>query len=92
MATLEPVPGIPPTASHLSSLLNELGADGKGADAIIHAPFQSSKASEWLESRTGIPAVMLPLTVGGSEEANDLFGLYEDVIDRLLSTQAGADS
>jgi zinc/manganese transport system substrate-binding protein len=92
VATLEPVPGIPPTASHLSSLLNELGADGKGAEVIIRAPFQSSKASEWLESRTGIPAVMLPLTVGGSEGANNLFDLFEDVIDRLLSTQAGVGS
>lgn len=84
VGTLEPVPGIPPTAAHLSSLLAALGTDGSGADAIVHAPFQSSKASEWLQERTGIPAVMLPLTVGGSERASDLFGLFEDVIGRLL--------
>ena len=84
VATLEPVPGIPPTAAHLSELLALLGTDGAGADRIIRAPFQSEKASLWLEDRTGIPAVMLPLTVGGSEGAQDLFSLFDDILDRLL--------
>lgn len=91
VATLEPVPGIPPTAAHLSALLEELGTDGSGADAIIRSPFQSAKASEWLQEHTGIPAVMLPLTVGGSEGADNLFGLFDDVLDRLLALKAGAD-
>ena len=88
VATLEPVPGIPPTATHLASLLDELGTDGSGADAIIRAPFQSAKPSEWLQERTGIPAIVLPLTVGGTEGAGDLFGLFDDVLDRLLAAVA----
>jgi len=92
VATLEPVPGVPPTASHLSSLLSELGSDGTGATVIIRSPFQSAKASKWLQDRTGIPAVMLPLTVGGSDAAQDLFGLFEDVIDKLLAAQGGKES
>jgi zinc/manganese transport system substrate-binding protein len=90
VATLEPVPGIPPTAKHLSVLLAELGTDGSGADAIIRAPFQSKKASEWLQDRTGIPAVMLPLTVGGSDGADNLFSLFDDVLERLLNATAVA--
>lgn len=89
VATLEPVPGVPPTASHLSELLSELGTDGSGADFIVRAPFQSSKPSEWLQERTGIPAVMLPQTVGGTDGADDLFGLFEDIIDRLLAARSG---
>jgi zinc/manganese transport system substrate-binding protein len=85
VATLEPVPGIPPTTAHLSELLDLLGTDGTGADLIIRAPFQSEKASVWLQGRTGIPAVMLPLTVGGSEGAQDLFSLFDDILDRLLA-------
>lgn len=92
VATLEPVPGIPPTASHLSSLLADLGTDGSGAGVIIRAPFQSAKASEWLQERTGIPAVMLPLTVGGSEQADNLFSLFDDLINRLLAAQQGSGS
>ncbi len=89
VATLEPVPGIPPTAAHLSALLTQLGTDGSGADVIIRSPFQNPKASEWLQEKTGIPAVMLPLTVGGSDGANDLFGLFDDVLERLLAVRKG---
>lgn len=84
VATLERVSGIPPTATHLASLLNRF-ADSNEADIIIRAPFQSEKPSHWLSERTGIPAVMLPLTVGGSEQANDLFEFFDDIIDRLLN-------
>ena len=83
VATLEAVSGIPPTASHLGSLLERF--DNKGADFIIRAPFQSEKASDWLSEHTGIPAVLLPLTVGGTDQATDLFTWFDDIINRLLA-------
>lgn len=86
VATLEPISGIPPTAGHLGSLLDQFS--GKhAADLIIRAPFQSEKASIWLSERTGIPAVLLPLSVGGSDEASDLFRFFDDILDRLLSAE-----
>jgi zinc/manganese transport system substrate-binding protein len=84
VATLEPVPGVPPTASHLGALVARFGDGGQGADFIIRAPYQSEKASHWLAERTGIPAVMLPLTIGGSEQASDFFSMFDDILDRLL--------
>ena len=83
VATLEAISGIPPTATHLSGLLNRF-ADKSKADFIIRAPFQSDKPSVWLSERTGIPAILLPLTVGGTENAIDLFSFFDDIIDRLL--------
>jgi zinc/manganese transport system substrate-binding protein len=29
---------------------------------------------------------MLPYTIGGTEKAKDLFGLFDDTIERLLTT------
>jgi zinc/manganese transport system substrate-binding protein len=87
VATLEPVPGVPPTANHLGELLRMLGEEGDGAEYIIRAPYQSDKASLWLFERTGIPALLLPLTVGGSEGATDLFSLFDDILDRLLELE-----
>ncbi len=84
VATLEPVPGIPPTANHLGELLRMFGAQGGSAEYIIRAPYQSAKASQWLSERTGIPALMLPLSVGGSDGATNLFSLFDDILDRLL--------
>lgn len=83
---LEPVPGVPPSAAHLSGLLAHLGTDGSGADVILRAPFQDRKASQWLSERTHIPALMLPLSVGGSESATNLFTLFDDILDRLGGT------
>jgi len=82
VATLEAVPGVPPTTSHLSGLVASV-SDG-GADLIIRAPYQDERASAWLSERTGIPAIVLPLTVGGSDAADDLFGLFDDIANRLL--------
>jgi zinc/manganese transport system substrate-binding protein len=86
VATLEAVSGIPPTAGHLAGLLEQF-SDGKGAEFIIRAPFQSEKPSAWLSTRTGIPAVMLPLSVGGSEQSDNLFSMFDDILNRLLSAQ-----
>lgn len=82
IASLEPKPGVPPTSAHLSSLIDVTRSGG--AIAIICAAYQDSRPDEWLAGRTGVPALVLPFTVGGDEQAKDLFGLYDSTIDRLL--------
>ena len=81
VANLEAVPGLPPTAAHLSHLTTQFSSGG--ADVIIRAPYQHGKSSEWLSERTGIPAIVLPLTVGGTDGSTDLFTLFDDIIARL---------
>ena len=87
VANLEPIAGLPPTPTHLGKLVSRF-KDG-GAEFIIRSPYQDDKPSNWLSNRTGIPAVMLPLSVGGSDEANTLFALFDDIVDRLLEAHAG---
>ena len=82
VGTLEPKPGIPPSSRDLSRLLSQL--EQRPARMVIRSAYQSPRASEWLSQRAGIPAVLLPSTVGGTEEAQDLFGLFDDIIGRLL--------
>lgn len=81
VAALEPKPGIPPTSSHLAKIISLL--DAQPARAVIRSPYQDPKSSNWLEQKAGVPAVMLPFTVGGTPEADDLFGLFDDTISRL---------
>jgi zinc/manganese transport system substrate-binding protein len=80
---LEPKPGLPPTTSHLSDLLSRLGRDP--AKAVVRSAYNDPQAAEWLSARAGIPAVMLPFTVGGTDKATDLFSLYDDTLARLLA-------
>lgn len=88
VANLEAIPGLPPTAAHLGELTSRF-ADG-GADVIIRAPYQHEKASDWLSSRTGIPGIVLPLSVGGTDGATDLFALFDDIIARLQEAMGDA--
>ena len=81
VAALEPKPGIPPTVSHLAEVISLL--ENQPAQAVIRSPYQESRSSKWLAQKTGVTAIMLPFTVGGTAEAGDLFGLYEDTIHRL---------
>jgi zinc/manganese transport system substrate-binding protein len=55
------------------------------ARLIVRSSYHSSTASEWLAERAHIPAVMLPATVGGTAEARDIFGMFDDAIRRMLS-------
>ena len=86
LANLEPLPGVPPTASHLSELLSRFGQGG--ADFIVRTSFQDEKASIWLAERSGIPAVVLPLSPGGTVQATDLFRMFDDILDRLLGAKS----
>jgi zinc/manganese transport system substrate-binding protein len=56
------------------------------ADMIIYASYQDDSASKWLSGRSGIPVVTLPISVGGSDAAKDLFSFYDDLIDRMLAS------
>ncbi|MGD8591020.1 MAG: zinc ABC transporter substrate-binding protein [Chromatiales bacterium] len=80
--TLEPKPGVPPTPGHLAELKAQLEQDP--ARMVIRTPYASAKPSEWLSEQVGIPALVLPFTVGGTPAAVDLFGLFDDTIARLL--------
>ncbi|HSW52371.1 MAG TPA: zinc ABC transporter substrate-binding protein [Sulfuricaulis sp.] len=79
---LEPKPGLPATAGHLSALSAELAR--RPARAVIRTPYQDPRPSAWLAQRTGVRQVVLPYTIGGSERARDLFGLFDDTLERLL--------
>ena len=83
IGALEPKPGVPPTSSHLAGLVDLTKASN--ALAIISAAYQDPKPGQWLSERTGVPAVILPFTVGGDDRSKDLFGLYDSTIDKLLA-------
>jgi zinc/manganese transport system substrate-binding protein len=82
IAALEPKPGMEPTTAHLASVLEALQA--QPAKMVLRAAYQGDRPSQWLAQRAPVKAVVLPFTVGGTPGAKDLFGLYDDTIERLL--------
>ncbi len=83
VAQLEPKPGMQPTISHLSDVLQQL--QRQPARMVVRSAYQSPKPAEWLAERAHIPAVVVPFSVGGTDGAKDLFGLFDDTIARLLA-------
>jgi zinc/manganese transport system substrate-binding protein len=83
VGTLEPKPGVEPSAAHLSTLLNQL--QSQPARMVLRAAYQDGRASQWMAEHAHIPAVVLPFTVGGDDKANDLFALFDDTVQRLLA-------
>ena len=81
VAALEPKPGMEPTSAHLASVLATL--QSQPAKMVLRAAYQGDRASSWLAERTPVKPVVLPFTVGGTEGAKDLFGLFDDTIQRL---------
>ena len=81
VAALEPKPGVEPTTAYLSEVLEI--AKQKSPKMVIRAAYQSDRASQWIAERAKINVVALPSTVGGDEQAKDLYGLFDDTIARL---------
>lgn len=86
-AAIEPKPGIPPGAGHLAQLVEEFPK--RNVRMILAAAYQDPRPARALADRTGAKAVVLPFTVGGDDEARDLFSLFDDTIRRLLAAHAG---
>jgi len=85
VGNLEPKPGLPPSAAHLAELLDQV--KGKQVAAIVRSTYEDAKASEWLGTRTQIPYVVLPHTVGSVTGTNDLFGMFDVMVKTLLEVR-----
>jgi zinc/manganese transport system substrate-binding protein len=82
-ASIEPKPGVPPTAAYLGQLVAKLTS--APARFILLNAYNDPKAGNWLSGRVHVPVVVLPYSVGGTPAAKDLFGLFDDTLDRLLA-------
>ncbi len=71
---LEPVPGVPPTASHLRDLVRDL-ENRQGV--IIYSGYHSSRGPDFLAENLGWNTVVLPTNVDLGSSAEDYFQLLE---------------
>lgn len=82
VAILEAKPGIPPSIADLNNIVEQLKVTP--AKVIIHAAYQSPRASDWLNEKTDIIKIVLPFTIGGNSSSTDLFKLFDNTIKQLL--------
>ena len=81
---VEPLPGIPPTAQHLSDLVRELSGK-KGV--ILYTDYQSAQGPEFLSGKLGWKAVRLPVEVGDKGDANAYFAMIDRWVEAIASSK-----
>lgn len=79
LGTLEPLPGIPPTASHIENLLK----NSQGLRFILQDVYYERRTAEYVSRKTGAKLVILPSDVGALPEVRDLFSLFDEILRRL---------
>ncbi len=82
VATLEPKPGVEPAVSYLAQVMADVAT--QKPRMVIRAAWNSPQPAEWFSEHAHIPAVVLPFTVGGSDQAKDLFSFFDDTLAQLL--------
>ncbi len=77
VAFMEPKPGVPPSPSHLYTVIQAVKRTG--AKAIIMEPFYDRKVADLVAKQTGIKVLLLPPSVGGIRGApvNDYVSLMK---------------
>lgn len=78
---LEPKPGLPPSASHLSDLLADPAL--ARVKLILIASYQAERPAQWLSNQTGLPVEVLPGTVTSQPGSDSLAALISQIIERL---------
>lgn len=81
VASLELKPGIPPTPSHLGTLLQIVRS--RPVKAILLTPYDPTGPADWLHGKTGIPIITLPYTVSRDAAPGSLARLFEETLIQL---------
>lgn len=82
VATLEPKPGVEPSAAHLAGLQAQLKKTP--AKIVLRAVYQDGRASQWLVEHSSVKAVVIPFTVGADDKTKDLFGMFDVTVQRIV--------
>jgi zinc/manganese transport system substrate-binding protein len=80
---MEPKPGVPPSPSHLSSLVATMKQTG--AKVIIMEPFYDRKTADKIARETGAKVLVVPPSVGGAKGLDDYIELMKNSISVVAS-------
>ena len=83
VGSLEPKPGIPPSPTHINSLIPKM--KNEGVKLILIEQFRERKVPEFVAAQTGAKVVILPIMVGGQKETDDYLALFDYTINQIVS-------
>ena len=86
VAFVEPLPGIPPTASHVETLLKRIRDDK--ISLLIMEEFYERRSATFLAAQTGIQVVTLPHAVLSEPQIKTYVDLFDTIVQRLSQVKS----
>lgn len=83
VATIEPLPGIPPTTKHIADVERMIGSEH--VKYILQDVYNPQDASQYLAKRLNVKVLILPHDVGAVKEADNVFNVFEEIVRRLTN-------
>lgn len=81
ISNLEPLPGIPPNAKHIESIIEKAKVDR--VDFIMQDVYHPQKAAKFLAEKINTKVIVVPHDVGSVPQAKDIFSLFDQIVERL---------
>ncbi len=81
IATIEPLPGIPPSSKHTLELIELIKKENPSY--ILHDVYHNTKTAEFIAQKSGIKIITMPHDIGATESATDLVSLFDSLIGAL---------
>ncbi len=88
-ATIEPKPGIPPSAKHIAKITKEFQKDG--VKVILQEPFYSDKAAQRIAKACGAKIVIRANCTNGAEGVNDYITMLDKVVGGIAEAFTSAE-
>lgn len=81
--TIEPIPGIPPSPTHISKLVDV--AKQRDIDLVISSNYYPEKTSRIVAKKINKEFISLPSMAEGNEKAKDYISLFDFLIEQITS-------
>lgn len=87
IGSIEPKPGIPPSAAHLAALIDRMKASRTGI--VVVQPYESGQSPRLLAAKTGARLVVLAPSVGSVAGTGDYPALFDHNVNQLAAALDG---
>ncbi|MBI4382176.1 MAG: zinc ABC transporter substrate-binding protein [candidate division NC10 bacterium] len=85
---MEPKPGIPPTTSHLRTLVERMRADG--VKLVLAAAYYDPRHARFISEHTGARVVNLANQVGSRQGADDYLSMFDYNVRQFVAALGGS--
>ncbi len=83
VSTIEPKPGIEPSATHIRTLIPKIKESG--VKLIVVETFRSRRTADFIGKETGVRVLFLPSSVGANPQVRDYFSLLDYDVSQIVA-------